>query len=158
MVPLTTVSTPTHSDNDSGPLPTLTQLFIIFHFAVTFRRKFAYKVEQEMMLMIPMTPYREFSVKLTWNTQNLMGVWADNQKKKNPSILITLKKSKNTLSRALLNLHSEVCGLSRVKVTLSACAKTIFFFKFEEHKWNGLQKHVSKFLGKKSRPPCMDWD
>lgn len=73
MVPLTTVSTPTHSDNDSGPLPTLTQLFIIFHFAVTFRRKFAYKVEQEMMLMIPMTPYREFSVKLTWNTQNLMG-------------------------------------------------------------------------------------
>lgn len=84
MVPLTTVSTPTHSDNDSGPLPTLTQLFIIFHFAVTFRRKFAYKVEQEMMLMIPMTPYREFSVKLTWNTQNLMGVWADNQKKTKP--------------------------------------------------------------------------
>lgn len=125
MVPLTTVSTPTHSDNDSGPLPTLTQLFIIFHFAVTFLGKFAFKLEQEMMLMIPMTPYREFSVKLTWNTHNLMGYGLIIQK--NPSILITLKKSKNTLSRALLNLHSDVCGLSRVKVTLSACAKTIYF-------------------------------
>lgn len=81
MVPLTTVSTPTHSDNDSGPLPTLTQLFIIFHFAVTFLGKFAFKLEQEMMLMIPMTPYREFSVKLTWNTHNLMGYGLIIQKK-----------------------------------------------------------------------------
>lgn len=75
--------------------------------------------------MILMTPYREFSVKLTWNTQNLMVYGLIMQK---TSILITLKKSKNTLSRALLTLHSDVCGLSRVKVTLSACAKTTYFF------------------------------